>query len=1851
MKPQTRIAVVSLSCRFPDSGSPTGLWQNAMEGRRAFRAIPKERLNLEQYAECLLGEADSIAPVMAGLLTGWEFDRARFRVPMSTFEATDMAHWLALELAADAICKAGLDRLDRSRTAVIVANTLTGEFSRAAMLRHRLPFLDAMLANAVQIEGLEATVGLRLRQAFGAEVRKKFPPPNEDSLAGGLANTIAGRIANHFDLGGGAYTVDGACASSLVAVADAANLLASHQVDAVVVGGVDLSIDPFELVGFSRNGALAKGDMRVFDANSAGFWPGEGGAFALIVRDGDARRAGFDRLAVLRGWGISTDGAGGLTRPSSAGQLVAYRRAYESADADPADLAFVEAHGTGTAVGDPTEIRALASLRGRTSNPLLIGSIKANIGHTKAAAGFAGLAKAIEALRQGVLPPHVGCRDPHPAFAEVENRVQPAVVPTRIDGRLAGVSSFGFGGINAHVVIEQVGKPEKASVSLRAPAAFDAELFLFSGATPDEVARDLDVLLARAPSLSISELSDASAATAAKAGAGNIRAAVVASETKQLAERLLHAKSLLENGRSSFIREAGVLVGKNHSAPRIGFAFPGQGAPSRPDGGLWARCFSDADAFRSQIPQRCQVDSVATEVAQPTIVAASMAGLALLERLSVVAEIGIGHSLGEISALAWGGVMARQTAVELAAKRGAIMADHSTAGGSMLRVALPSAEAEAISATVLNAVVACENGRNETVIAGPRASIESLKHIFESSHIDHTLLATSHAFHSADIFGALKPWREALAEIELQVCEKSVVSTVIGEIVGDATNLRSLLTDQLVRRVRFEAALKQVRLHADILVEVGPGQGLVRLIEDCGIPALAIDAFGQSINPLLVTLGELHARGHCINCAPLFAERAIRQFDPAPSAFLTNPCGSAAVPGAQGPITNPMAVINVPVVATGDSLSRVLSVISTLTGLPQEAVGADDRFLEALHLNSLSVSRIVTAAANALGVRPPAVPTEFANATPRILASALDELREFGPSNGEGDRISGARLWVDTYAIRWVGGSLSSDVDTAAWSTIRLSASSDSPLLPTSTEAWLLHLPHPFSRTCAEVLISVTAEASRRGVRHFAIVHKGSPISAFARSLALEGAFQTVRVVDFNEKLHTDETLTKALRACAGRYTELRVDSDGSLKTPEFVPLEPATDRESGAVGVGDVALIVGGGRGITAECSLELGKRGAALILVGRTAPENKEVSDTLARAHRLGINCTYVRADACDAVQLRSRLAPVFKTVGTPSVLVHAAAVNEPMRISNVDAATARRCLAPKIDAFDNALSCCGSYLRRIVTFGSLIGRIGLEGEAHYALANSALTDRALAWASSKRGRSALALEWSIWGGVGMGERLGTIDRLTTAGVDPISVDDALTVFNRLVESGASGAVAVTSRFGFPYGLDLGSTTLPSLRFVDRPVLHYPGKEIVLETEILPGRDRYLDDHIVGGHRVFPGVMALEALGQAALCLSPQARLASMERIVFERAIHVGDSGGVTIRLAAVRAEGRIETALFAADDNFLFAAVRATFRLGTGTSIGSKYQSDSLVEAESFDAGPLYGRLFFHSGRFRRVDRFLAVNSRSITATLTDNGPDGWFGSYEAAQTILWDPGLADACMHALQAAIPHRTVLPVSIDQIELVSHACPKIIRARERKARPGFYVFDIEAETAEGQIVQRWTRAAFQSIGEMDASDVIACEGQLITPFLERVARETFGDESIKIAVVRDQLGSRQDRRNTALSMLKVSGCVDRRTDGRPIRIDGKGSITIAHRDSVTLAVTAKTMIGCDIETSDTAGPEFVAVEACRKIDRQISPGHVAKLRFGGSLRVDDMHVLVVSLPVQAGFKTVALAHSRMAPE
>ncbi len=1671
------VHLAGYACRFPDAADPAELFANIMDRRQSFRVVPDERLPLSDYLAAAIGDADSITPILAGLLTDWQFDPQRFRIPKDAFASTDLVHWLALEVAAAAVAQCGgSEALPRDATGVIVANTLTGEFSRTSQLRLRWPWLDRQLAVALDAEELDATVKRRIREAYRAKINAALLAPDEETLAGGLANTIAGRIANHFDLHGGAWLVDAACASSLVAIANAAEQITCGRVEAMIVVGVDLSLDPFELVGFSRNGALSGQRMRVFDRRADGFWPGEGAGAVVLVSDAWTKKHGGPRGIELAGWGLSSDGRGGLTRPVVSGQLRALREAYSRFGLDPGRLAFLEAHGTGTAIGDPTEIEALATILGGEADGrrVPVGSIKANIGHTKAAAGLAGLIKAAEALRNGLIPPHTGCSEPHPIFATTSHRLevagQAAALPSGPGRVLAGVPSFGFGGINAHAVLRTCSAPAMAVPAL--PCWSEDELFAFAADDLDGLAAALTRLEERAASASVSEVRDLAASLAREEKSGQFRLAFVAGRPDELLNKIGSARRDLLGSR-----QTSQMFGQATAAPRIGLLFPGQGAPCRSGAGAWGDRFG-----LTPIEFELAGEPEHTRNAQPLVIGAAMAGLELLGRLGIEANVALGHSLGELAALHWAGSFGRDEIMAITHARGRAMGDLDT--GAMLLLACDSEQALQLIAHTA-AEIACYNAPREIIVAGPEHDVVEVWRRADRQAVAAQLLRVSHAFHSRMMAPAEAKLRDTVRICGPSRLDGMVVSTVTGELLEPESDLEQLLVKQLTEPVRFVTAAAQFSKECDFAIEVGPGTSMTRLIEPYRLPAASLDIFGQSCRPVFECLARLHTAGCQLNFAAIYPDAEFRSPRAVPPRLLSNPCGgSNAVIDAIAPIAmQEQARIPEPIVEADivgeHCLDQLTALVAQKTGLAPQSIGPDLQFLDDLHLNSLAVSRILARLAQHRGILLPGHRTAFSNASLREVADELDEIEARGPVASV-ERVVGISHWVRRFRPVWHDPKVG-PLDLFDWREVSLGdlVPADAPAVAIRIDSWdaMQDGPH---------LLTMVRQASVAS-RHLALLHQGAPLDGFVRSLAMEGHFELVRSVDVT-------AWPGPLPSLPSGETVLSIDCQGAIQTAALA-LDTASHSTGEGAGIRPTVIVVtGGARGIGAEVAMELANRsGAALILVGRSDESSADVTGTLERARALGLQVGYARSGVEDGETLSEVIGEWIGQFGPPSHLVHAAGINEPSSFADLDEHRLLRTLAPKCLGLRNAIEACGPSLRRVVGFGSIIGRLGLVGEAHYALAN-AEQGRLLAKATAdKPTLSSLHIEWSVWSGAGMGDRLGVIDQLRADGVDAIPLDEAIRQSCDLILSEMTGPIVVTSRFACSDPLPAAGT----LRFLDQILIHTPDVELVVETTLNYGRDPYLLSHKVDDVPVVPGVVLLESMAQvAAPLLAPDGIITRFDRVEFLSAVSVGIEGR-RIRVAALReTDDTVSCEVRSDEDQFGEPVLRAILRRNMDWQ---KEQRQTEISGPELDG--LYGPLFFQGPAFQLLDRLGELSSRRIEARLKREKPDRLFGAFESQQTVLGNPHRRDCGLHVLQACVPHRRVLPVRVKRVELGSDRLAEGIRAHECWAKGDEYAFDIAFFDAEGVVVERWHEAVFRAVGAIAIEPALTIMPKLAGPY------------------------------------------------------------------------------------------------------------------------------------------------------
>ena len=457
------IAVIGVAALFPDAPDLDTFWDNILSAKVSLKDVPKDRWEIGDFwvegGPKNVDENKTYSKI-GGWIEGFEFDWRRWKIPPGSLNQIDDTQLWAVTVSAAALEHAGYmgdgsRELPKSRTGVIFANALGGE--NRNLSNHRI-WADQFARHAVESGGMPNEG----KEAFKAALLEGLPKVTEDTMPGELANVVSGRVANLLDLQGPNYSTDAACASTFAAILDACRLLQTRQVDMMVAGASDRTMDPATFAKFSAIGALSPSHSTPFDSKANGFVMGEGSGALALKRLSDAIRDGDSVQAVIRGVGASSDGRGkGITAPSTRGQIQAVNRAYMQAGYDCSTVDLVEAHGTSTVVGDATELNSLSEAFRNTTDgaSVAVGSIKSQIGHLKAAAGIAGLIKAIRAVETGTIPPSAGFSIPNENFEWESN---PFYVPTesKVWGasgqhpRRAGISSFGFGGTNFHCAIE-----------------------------------------------------------------------------------------------------------------------------------------------------------------------------------------------------------------------------------------------------------------------------------------------------------------------------------------------------------------------------------------------------------------------------------------------------------------------------------------------------------------------------------------------------------------------------------------------------------------------------------------------------------------------------------------------------------------------------------------------------------------------------------------------------------------------------------------------------------------------------------------------------------------------------------------------------------------------------------------------------------------------------------------------------------------------------------------------------------------------------------------------------------------------------------------------------------------------------------------------------------------------------------------------------------------------------------------------------------------------------------------------------------------------------------------------------
>ncbi|MFE6617905.1 SDR family NAD(P)-dependent oxidoreductase [Streptomyces sp. NPDC057740] len=898
------VVIVAMGCRYPgDVNSPEDLWELVSRGRDAITEFPTDRgWDLDALYDPDPDRIGTSYTRHGGFLhRAAEFDAGLFGISPREALAMDPQQRLLLETSWEVWERAGIDPES-------VRESDTGVFVGV--------MYDDYASRLTRPHELEAHLGL-----------------------GSTGSVASGRISYVYGLRGPAVTVDTACSSSLVALHWAARALRSGECSLALAGGVTVMATPQSFLAFSRQrGLSADGRCKSFSAAADGTAWGEGVGLVLLERLSDARRNGHPVLAVLRGSAVNSDGASnGLTAPHGPAQQRLVTQALADAGLRPRDVDVVEAHGTGTRLGDPIEAQALLATYGQDrTRPLWLGSVKSNLGHTQAAAGVAGVIKTVQAMRHGTLPRTLHADPPTPhvdwSSGRVELLTEPRPWPATDRPRRAGVSAFGIGGTNAHVILEEAPTAETA-VTPQPTTATPPVPWLLSAADETALraqARRLAAEAANGTALSSASTADIAHTLAVSRPALPHRALVPTGDRA----RMLDALTALARGHDA----PGVVRGLSDPAIRTAFLFTGQGA-QRPRMGaelraafpVFAEAFDEACRYLDDhLPQPLSAVLAAepgspdaalvdrTDFTQAALFAFEVALFRLLESWGVRADRVVGHSVGELAAAHAAGVLDLPDAATLVAARGRLMRALPE-GGAMAALDATEREAAAVLGEFGERVaVAAVNGPRSVVISGERDAVLAAAARFEARGRRAVRLRVSHAFHSPLMDPMLDELRYIAQQLTFRPPRVPIVSTVTGRLAEpDELCSPEYWTRHARLPVRFADAVR--RLADDGIsayLEIGPGPALTAAATDSLADAsangtvLAAATRGGAYEPetLLSAVARLQVAGATVDWRAVYAGSGARRVDLPTYAFQRQRYWLDAPPPASvdaGPLLGP----------------------------------------------------------------------------------------------------------------------------------------------------------------------------------------------------------------------------------------------------------------------------------------------------------------------------------------------------------------------------------------------------------------------------------------------------------------------------------------------------------------------------------------------------------------------------------------------------------------------------------------------------------------------------------------------------------------------------------------------------------------------------------------------------------------------------------------------------------------------------------------------------------------------------------------------------------------------------------
>ncbi|MEL4428446.1 SDR family NAD(P)-dependent oxidoreductase [Shewanella mangrovisoli] len=875
------IAIVGMASIFANSRYLNKFWDLICDKIDAITDVPESHWSIDDYYDADKSKADKSYCKRGGFMPEVDFNPMEFGLPPNILELTDSSQLLSLVVAKEVLQDANLpDDYDRDRIGITLGIGGGQKLSHSLNARLQYPVLKKVFKSS----GLSDEDSELLIKKF----QDQYVHWEENSFPGSLGNVIAGRIANRFDLGGMNCVVDAACAGSLAAMRMALTELTEGRSDMMITGGVCTDNSPYMYMSFSKTPAFTTNEqIQPFDIDSKGMMIGEGIGMVALKRLDDAERDGDRIYAVIKGVGASSDGKfKSIYAPRPEGQAKALERAYDDAGFAPHTVGLIEAHGTGTAAGDVAEFNGLTSVFSKDNEQLqhiALGSVKSQVGHTKSTAGTAGVIKAALALHHKVLPPTINVSQPNPKLNiahspfYLNTEARPWIQRSDDTPRRAGISSFGFGGTNFHLVLEEY-RPEHARDDAYRQRSV-AQSWLFTAADKTALLGELKTALQQATAAK-AELSQAHFVAFAKSYTlrelppQSARLGFIAKDYAQLQTLLTQAIAQLEsNSAESWQLPSGIsfraqaLVKDNN---KVAALFAGQGSQYLNMGLEIAnnfpelrrhihasdKVFSDRGevslssvlypipAFDDESRKAQESALTNTLYAQSAIGALSMAQYALFTQAGFAPDMLAGHSFGELSALCAAGVISVDDYIKLAFERGQAMAqspldaDSSRDTGVMYAVILKQKQdIEAINDCLVqfdDVKIANYNSPTQLVIAGATTATQQAAKAIGELGFKAIALPVSGAFHTPLVAHAQKLFSEAIDKAQFNTPKIALYANGTGELhPTDASAIKAAFKDHMLQSVHFSEQLEAMyAAGARVFVEFGPKNILQKLTEN-----------------------------------------------------------------------------------------------------------------------------------------------------------------------------------------------------------------------------------------------------------------------------------------------------------------------------------------------------------------------------------------------------------------------------------------------------------------------------------------------------------------------------------------------------------------------------------------------------------------------------------------------------------------------------------------------------------------------------------------------------------------------------------------------------------------------------------------------------------------------------------------------------------------------------------------------------------------------------------------------------------------------------------------------------------